>query len=91
MNHTEHESITKISILSRLGCNYDPLSLMSSTLAEDKRICRDVCDEKNAEIGSWSPEKVSVFKVDETAKKRQGATKHKQKYQKNECISLTYL
>ena len=32
------------------------------------------------ECGSWPPEKVSVVKVDETAEKRQGATKHKQKY-----------
>ena len=46
LNYPEHEPITKRSILSHLGSIYDPLGVISPTLAEGKRIYRDVCDEK---------------------------------------------
>ena len=52
-NYPEHEPITKRSILSHLGSIYDPLGVISPTLAEGKRIYRDVCNEKkcwNAEV-----------------------------------------
>ena len=40
------KKVTKKSIWSHLGSIYDPLGITSPTLAEGKRIYREVCDEK---------------------------------------------
>ena len=48
----EDETITKRSILSTLGSIYDPLGLMSPTLAEGKHIYREACEES----GQWNKE-----------------------------------
>ena len=38
--------VTKKSILSHMGKVYDPLGILSPTMAEDKHIYRESCDEK---------------------------------------------
>ena len=56
-DYPEDEPVTKRSILSHLGSIYDPLGIISPTLAEGKRIYRNVCDEKkcwNAEVSPQS-------------------------------------
>jgi hypothetical protein len=56
-DYPEDEPMTKRSILSHLGSIYDPLRIISPTLAEGKRIYRNVCDEKkcwNAEVSPQS-------------------------------------
>ncbi|CAB4032426.1 Hypothetical predicted protein, partial [Paramuricea clavata] len=45
-DYPEDEPVTKRSILSHLGSIYDQLGIISPTLAEGKRIYRNVCDEK---------------------------------------------
>ena len=42
----ESEQVTKRSILSQLGKVYDPLGLISPTMAEGKHIYREACEEK---------------------------------------------
>ena len=51
-SYREHEAVTKRSILSHLGSIYDPLGVISPTVAEGKRIYRDACDEKKC----WNEE-----------------------------------
>ncbi|CAB3977465.1 Hypothetical predicted protein [Paramuricea clavata] len=49
----ENQPVTKRSILSRLGRVYDPLGMVSPTMAEGKHIFRDACEERkgwNAEV-----------------------------------------
>ncbi|XP_028412574.1 uncharacterized protein LOC114535467 [Dendronephthya gigantea] len=49
----ETNSVTKRSILSQLGKVYDPLGIISPTMAEGKHIYREACEEKkgwNAEV-----------------------------------------
>ena len=49
----ETEPVTKRSILSQLGKVYDPLGIISPTMAEGKHIYREACEEKkgwNAEV-----------------------------------------
>ncbi|CAB3989800.1 Hypothetical predicted protein [Paramuricea clavata] len=41
-DYPEDEPVTKRSILSHLGCIYDPLGIISPTLAEGKQIYRNV-------------------------------------------------
>ncbi|CAB3979699.1 Hypothetical predicted protein [Paramuricea clavata] len=48
----ENQPITKRSILSRLGRVYDPLGMVSPTMAEGKHIFRDACEERKG----WSAE-----------------------------------
>ena len=48
----EEQTVTKRSILSKLGSVYDPLGLMSPTLVEGKRIYREACEENN----QWNTE-----------------------------------
>ena len=50
--YSKDEPVTKRCILSHLGTIYDPLGIISPTLAEGKRIYRDACDEKK----SWNTE-----------------------------------
>ncbi len=54
-NYDEDEPVTKRNILSHLGSIYDPLGIISPTLAEGKRIYRDVCDEKKGWNADVSP------------------------------------
>ena len=52
-DYRDDELATKRSVLSHLGSIYDPLGIISPTLAEGKRIYRGVCEEKrgwNAEV-----------------------------------------
>jgi len=56
----EDEAITKRSILSTLGSIYDPLGLMSPTLAEGKHIYREACEES----GQWNKEVSPSVKKD---------------------------
>ena len=42
----ENQPVTKRSILSRLGRVYDPLGMVSPTMAEGKHIFRDACEER---------------------------------------------
>ena len=49
---TEEEPVTKKSILSHLGSIYDPLSMLSLTTVEGRRIYREACDEKKG----WTTE-----------------------------------
>ena len=51
---------TKRTILSKLSGVYDPLGIMSPTMAEGKRIYREACDEK---VG-WNAEVSDVVKKD---------------------------
>ncbi len=57
----ENESVTKRSILSLLGKVYDPLGIISPTMAEGKHIYRETCEEKkgwNLEVSPslrWLP------------------------------------
>ena len=49
----QEHSVTKRTILSYLGTVYNPLGIISSTMAEGKHIYREACDEKkgwNAEV-----------------------------------------
>ena len=48
----EEQTVTKKSILRKLGSVYHPLGLMSPTLVEGKRIYREACEENN----QWSTE-----------------------------------
>ena len=51
----EGQPVTKRTILSYLGTNYDPLGVVSPTMAQGKHIHRQACDEKkgwNAEVSS---------------------------------------
>ena len=54
------EIITKRSILSMLGSIYDPLGLMSPTLAEGKHIYREACEDSN----QWNKEVSPSVKKD---------------------------
>ena len=50
---SENQPVTKRRILSRLGRVYDPLGMVSPTMAEGKHIFRDACEERkgwNAEV-----------------------------------------
>ena len=50
---SEDEPVTKRSVLSRLGKVYDPLGIISPTMAEGKHIFRETCEEGkgwNAEV-----------------------------------------
>ena len=49
----QEHPVTKRTILSYLGTVYDPLGIISPTMAEGKHIYREACDEKkgwNAEV-----------------------------------------
>ena len=49
----DNEPVMKGSLLSQLGKVYDPLGIMSPTMAEGKHIYREACEEKrgwNAEV-----------------------------------------
>jgi hypothetical protein len=49
----DNQPVTKRSMLSRLGRVYDPLGMVSPTMAEGKHIFRDACEERkgwNAEV-----------------------------------------
>ena len=51
----EDQPVTKRTILSYLGAIYDPLGIVSPTMAQGKHIYRQACDEKkgwNAEVSS---------------------------------------
>ena len=51
----EDQPVTKRTILSYLGAIYDPLGIVSPTMAQRKHIYRQACDEKkgwNAEVSS---------------------------------------
>ena len=54
-NYPEREPVTKTNILSHLGGIFDLLGVISPTIAEGKRIYRDVCDEKNCWNAEASP------------------------------------
>ena len=51
-SYQDDELVTKRSVLSHLGRIYDPLGIISPTLAEGKRIYREVCEEKRG----WNTE-----------------------------------
>jgi hypothetical protein len=56
-HYPEDDPVTKRSILSHLGSIYDPLGIIFPTIAEGKRIYRNVYDEKkcwNAEVSPQS-------------------------------------
>ena len=42
----QEHPVTKRTILSYLGTVYDPLGIISSSMAEEKHIYREACDEK---------------------------------------------
>ena len=49
----QEHPVTKRTILSYLGTVYDPLGIISATMAEGKHIYREACDDKkgwNAEV-----------------------------------------
>ena len=51
----QEQPVTKRTILSYLGAMYDPLGIISPTMAEEKHIYREACDEKkgwNAEVST---------------------------------------
>ena len=51
----QEQQVTKHSILSYLGTVYDPLGIISPTMAEGKHIYREACEEKkgwNAEVST---------------------------------------
>ena len=48
----ENQTVTKRAILSRLGRIYDPLGMVSPTMAEGKHIFRKACEESK----SWNAE-----------------------------------
>lgn len=48
----QQHPVTKRTILSYLGTVYDPLGIISPTMAEGKHIYREACDEKK----SWNAE-----------------------------------
>ena len=51
----ENQPVTKRTILSYLGAIYDPLGIVSPTMAQGKHIYRQACDENkgwNAEVSS---------------------------------------
>ena len=51
----QEQPVTKRTILSYLGAMYDPLGIISPTMAEGKHIYREACDEKkgwNAEVST---------------------------------------
>lgn len=48
----ENQPVTKRNILSRLGRVYDPLGMVSPTMAEGKHLFREACEEKK----SWNAE-----------------------------------
>ncbi|CAB4029441.1 Hypothetical predicted protein [Paramuricea clavata] len=50
----ETEPVTKRSILSQLGKVYDPLGIISPTMAEGKHIYREACEEKKG----WNAERM---------------------------------
>ena len=52
----ETEPVTKRSILSQLGKVYDPLGIISPTMAEGKHIYREACEEKKGWNVEVSPE-----------------------------------
>ena len=52
----ETEPVTKRSILSQLGKVYDPLGIISPTMAEGKHIYREACEEKKGWNAEVSPE-----------------------------------
>ena len=49
-SYQDDELVTKRSVLSYLGRIYDPLRIISPTLAEGKRVYREVCKEKRGRI-----------------------------------------
>jgi hypothetical protein len=51
----ENEPVTKRSILSQLGKVYDPLGIISPTMAEGKHIYREACEEKKGWNSEVSP------------------------------------
>ncbi|PFX16399.1 hypothetical protein AWC38_SpisGene19336 [Stylophora pistillata] len=62
----QEQTVTKRTILSYLGTVYDPLGIISPTMAEGKHIYREACDEKkgwNAEVSPQIEE--PMVKVDE--------------------------
>ncbi|CAB3998688.1 Hypothetical predicted protein [Paramuricea clavata] len=52
----ETEPVTKRSISSQLGKVYDPLGIISPTMAEGKHIYREACEEKKGWNAEVSPE-----------------------------------
>ena len=51
----KEESVTKRAVLSRLGKIYDPLGIISPTMAEGKHIFREVCDHEKGWNTKVSP------------------------------------
>ena len=66
-SYQDDELVTKRSVLSHLGSIYDPLGIISPTLAEGKRIYREVCEEKRGWNAEVSPKliKAPVVEVDQ--------------------------
>ena len=65
-SYQDDELVTKRSVPSDLGSIYDPLGIISPTLAEGKRIYCEVCEEKKGvEYRSFSKIKVPVVEVDQ--------------------------
>ena len=61
----ENQPVTKRSILSRLGRVYDPLGMVSPTMAEGKHIFLDACEERkgwNAEVSESLKRKWRMLK-----------------------------
>ena len=58
--YSQETKVTKKSIVSYLGKVYDPLGIVSPTIAEGKRIYREACDETN----SWDADISQPLKHD---------------------------
>ena len=88
-NQTNSEIITKRSILSMLGSIYDPLGLMSQTLAEGKSIYREACEESS----QWNKEVSPSVKKDwiKSTAQCQSSKKPYKGYQENQSYSSPYI
>ncbi len=52
---TKNEPVTKQSVLSQVGKVYDPLGIISPTMAEGKHTYRETCEEKKGWNSDVSP------------------------------------
>ena len=72
----EEKTVTKKTILSQLGSIYDPLGILSPTMAEGKRIYRGLRREEKMERRSIRFPSQGMVKLDKTTEERDIPKKH---------------
>ena len=80
--------VTKRSIMSHLGKIYDPIGIVSPTMAEGKRIFRGEEKLEQRSIGACIP---GLIQVDKTIKKRESTEKYSKKPSEDQGHLFAYI